>query len=69
MKRLAGKTMLILLAFLAGMGITAMGLKKPDALRPACGEVLSFGMRKQHGDLLRHRLVLPRVPAPPSRRS
>jgi len=32
MKRLAGKTALILFAFLAGMGATAMGLKKPDAL-------------------------------------
>jgi hypothetical protein len=31
MKRLAGKTALILFAFLAGMGVTAMGLKKPDA--------------------------------------
>jgi uncharacterized membrane protein len=31
MKRLAGKTALILFAFLAGMGGTAMGLKKPDA--------------------------------------
>ena len=32
MKRLAGKTALILFAFLAGMGVTAMGLKKPDAI-------------------------------------
>ncbi len=31
MKRLAGKTALILFAFLAGMGVTAMGLSKPDA--------------------------------------
>ncbi|HLO10087.1 MAG TPA: vitamin K epoxide reductase family protein, partial [Desulfobacteria bacterium] len=31
MKRLAGKMILILMVFLAGMGITAMGLKKPDA--------------------------------------
>ena len=31
MKRLAGKTALILVAFLAGVGVTAMGLKKPDA--------------------------------------
>ena len=31
MKRLAGKTALVLLAFLAGMGGTAVGLKKPDA--------------------------------------
>lgn len=30
-KRLAGKTALILFVFLAGMGMTAMGLKKPDA--------------------------------------
>jgi len=44
MKRLAGKTILILLAFLAGMGITAMGLKKPTRLRPACRvRSLSFG--------------------------
>ena len=32
MKRLAVKTALILFAFLAGMGVTAMGLKKPDAI-------------------------------------
>jgi uncharacterized membrane protein len=32
MKRLAGKTALILFAFLAGMGMTAMGLKNPDAI-------------------------------------
>jgi uncharacterized membrane protein len=32
MKRLAGKTVLILFAFLAGMGISAAGLSKPDAL-------------------------------------
>jgi len=31
MKRLAGKTAWILIAFLAGMGISAAGLKKPDA--------------------------------------
>ncbi len=31
MKRLVAKTALILFAFLAGMGVTAMGLKKPDA--------------------------------------
>jgi uncharacterized membrane protein len=31
MKRLAGKTVLILLAFLAGMGLSAAGLSKPDA--------------------------------------
>ncbi|MHB1011921.1 MAG: thioredoxin domain-containing protein [Desulfobacteria bacterium] len=31
MKRLAGKTALILFAFLAGMGMTATGLSKPDA--------------------------------------
>jgi uncharacterized membrane protein len=31
MKRLAGKTALILFAFLAGMGISAAGLSKPDA--------------------------------------
>jgi uncharacterized membrane protein len=32
MKRLAGKTALILFAFLAGLGVTAAGLKKPDAV-------------------------------------
>ena len=32
MKRLAGKTALILFAFLAGIGGTAIGLKKPDAI-------------------------------------
>ena len=32
MKRLAGKTALILFAFLAGLGVTATGLKKPDAV-------------------------------------
>lgn len=31
MKRLAGKTALILFVLLAGMGVTAMGLSKPDA--------------------------------------
>ena len=31
MKRLAGKAALMLFAFLAGMSITAVGLKKPDA--------------------------------------
>ena len=35
MRRLAGKTVLILFAFLAGMGVTAMGLKKPDAIAAA----------------------------------
>ena len=44
MKRLAGKTILILLAFLAGMGITAMGLKKPDAFAAGLPvRSLSFG--------------------------
>jgi len=32
MKRLAGKTALILFAFLAGLGVTATGLEKPDAI-------------------------------------
>ena len=32
MKRLAGKSALILFAFLAGLGVTATGLKKPDAV-------------------------------------
>jgi uncharacterized membrane protein len=31
MKRVAGKTAMILFVFLAGMGVTATGLKKPDA--------------------------------------
>ena len=44
MKRLAGKTILILMAFLAGMGITAMGLKKPDAFAAGLPvKSLSFG--------------------------
>ena len=44
MKRLAGKTILILLAFLAGMGITAMGLMKPDAFAAGLPvRSLSFG--------------------------
>ena len=44
MKRLAGKTILILLVFLAGMGITAMGLKKPDAFAAGLPvRSLSFG--------------------------
>jgi hypothetical protein len=32
MKRLAGKAVLILFAFLAGLGVTATGLEKPDAV-------------------------------------
>ena len=44
MKRLAGKMILILMAFLAGMGITAMGLKKPDAFAAGLPvKSLSFG--------------------------
>jgi len=44
MKRLAGKTALILLAFLAGMGMTTMGLKKPDAFAAGLSaQSLAFG--------------------------
>ncbi|MGZ8440834.1 MAG: thioredoxin domain-containing protein [Candidatus Deferrimicrobiaceae bacterium] len=44
MKRLAGKTALILVAFLAGMGITATGLKKPDAFAAGLSvKSLTFG--------------------------
>ena len=44
MKRLAGKTVFILFAFLAGMGITGMGLSKPDALAAGLSmESLAFG--------------------------
>jgi len=44
MKRLAGKTALILFAFLAGMGITAMGLSKPDAFAAGLSvKSLAFG--------------------------
>jgi hypothetical protein len=44
MKRLAGKTVLILFAFLAGMGISAMGLSKPDAFAAGLSvKSLAFG--------------------------
>ena len=44
MKRLAGKTVLILLAFLAGMGISARGLSKPDAFAAGLSvKSLAFG--------------------------
>ena len=44
MKRLAGKTALILFAFLAGMGITAVGLSKPDAFAAGLSvKSLAFG--------------------------
>jgi uncharacterized membrane protein/protein-disulfide isomerase len=44
MKRLAGKTVLILLAFLAGMGISATGLSKPDAFAAGMSvKSLAFG--------------------------
>ena len=44
MKRLAVKTALILFAFLAGMGMTAMGLSKPDAFAAGLSEKsLVFG--------------------------
>ena len=44
MKRLAGKTALVLFAFLAGMGMTATGLSKPDALAAGLSvQSLTFG--------------------------
>ena len=44
MKRLAGKTALILFAFLAGMSMTAIGLKKPDAIAAGLSvKSLAFG--------------------------
>jgi len=44
MKRLAGKTVLILVAFLAGLGMTAVGLSKPDAFAAGLSEKsLVFG--------------------------
>lgn len=44
MKRLAGKAVLIFFAFLAGMGITAMGLQKPDAFAAGLSvKSLAFG--------------------------
>jgi len=44
MKQLAGKTALILFAFLAGMGMTATGLSKPDAFAAGLSEKsLAFG--------------------------
>ena len=44
MKRLAGKTALILFAFLAGIGMTAVGLKKPDAFAASLSvKSLAFG--------------------------
>ena len=44
MKRLAGKTALILFAFLAGLGITALGLSKPDAFAAGMAvKSLAFG--------------------------
>jgi uncharacterized membrane protein len=44
MKRLAGKTALILFAFLTGMGMTAMGLSKPDAFAAGLSvQSLAFG--------------------------
>jgi len=47
MKRLAGKTALILIAFLAGMGITAMGLSKPDAFAAGLSaKSLAFGVEE-----------------------
>ncbi|MBE0605669.1 MAG: hypothetical protein IH610_05195 [Deltaproteobacteria bacterium] len=44
MKRFVGKTALILFAFLAGMGITAKGLSKPDAFAAGLSvKSLAFG--------------------------
>jgi uncharacterized membrane protein len=44
MKRLAGKTALILFAFLAGIGMTAVGMKKPDAFAASLSvKSLAFG--------------------------
>jgi uncharacterized membrane protein len=45
MKRLAGKMVLILFAFLAGMGVTSTGLQKPDAFAAAglSMQSLTFG--------------------------
>ena len=44
MKRLAGKTAFVLFAFLAGMGMTAMGLSKPDAFAAGLSvKALAFG--------------------------
>jgi hypothetical protein len=44
MKRLAGKTALILFAFLAGMGISATGLSKPNAFAAGLSvKSLAFG--------------------------
>jgi hypothetical protein len=44
MKRLAVKAAFVLFAFLAGMGITAVGLKRPDALAAALPvKSLAFG--------------------------
>jgi uncharacterized membrane protein/thiol-disulfide isomerase/thioredoxin len=44
MKRLVGKTVLILFAFLAGLGMTSTGLKKPDVLAAGLSmQSLTFG--------------------------
>ena len=52
MKRLAGKTALILFAFLAGMGGTAMGLKKPDAFAAGLSvKSLAFGNTESSSEL------------------
>jgi uncharacterized membrane protein len=53
MKRLAGKTVLILFAFLAGMGISAVGLSKPDAFAAALSvKSLAFGDTESSSEVI-----------------
>lgn len=52
MKRLAGKTALILFAFLAGMGMTATGLSKPDAFAAGLSVTsLAFGDKESSSEV------------------
>src|SRR5512140_3731735 len=52
MKRLAGKTVLILFAFLAGMGTTSMGLSKPDAFAAGLSvKSLAFGDQESSSEV------------------
>jgi hypothetical protein len=52
MKRLAGKTALILIAFLAGMGISATGLSKPDAFAAGLPvKSLAFGNTESNSEV------------------
>ncbi len=52
MKRFVAKTALILFAFLAGMGMTATGLKKPDALAAGLPvKSLSFGDQESNTEV------------------